>query len=169
MAVFLFLKLNQTASLCLQFECYTSLKGKLVGGEKEKEIASSPEKKSVKGKTFYESRDTLAEEKSLSSEQGSQKAGGRRERTTGMLVGIKGKHLVVAWCGDRGGRFTDQHHVCALYSSLGIISPEEGGYFRLYSNEFVYYDFSMTPSHACMEKVQADSPEKLFPSLYQVS
>lgn len=92
----------------------------------------------------------------------------RREGTTGMLVGIKGKHLV-AWCGARGGWFTNQHRVSALSSSLRIISPEEGGYFSLYSNECVYFDFSMTPSHACMQKVQADSPEKLFSSLCEVS
>lgn len=41
----------------------------MVGGEKE-EIASSPEnnKKSVKVKTFYESQDTVTEEKCLSGE-----------------------------------------------------------------------------------------------------
>lgn len=52
------------------------------GGGKRKLLLPWRTTKSVKGKTFYESRDTVTEEKCLSNELGNQKAGGRGEETT---------------------------------------------------------------------------------------
>lgn len=65
--------------LSLQFVCFIPLKEKLWwGGEKKRKLLLPwRTTKSVKGKTFYESRDTVTEEKCLSNELGNQKAAGR--------------------------------------------------------------------------------------------
>lgn len=66
----------------------------------------------------------------------------RREQTTRILVGIKGKQLAVVQRLSRGDLLTDGYYV--LSPNHFELSLEEGGYPSLYSNKFVYFDFSMT-------------------------